>query len=287
MKHIAILAGTLFALQAAAQDLPMPSPHAEVEQTIGLTEVEVTYSRPSARDRKVFGDLVPFDQLWRTGANKCTTVETDGPIVFGGTEVPAGTYSLFTVPGAEAWELVLNTSTELWGTDDYNAEQDVARVKVPVAKNEWTETFTISFDEVKDDKARMDLRWADVRVSVWIEANSREKAMANIQKAVADPEADFRVFNGCARYYIDNGIDPKMALEWAQKSVSMERKFWNLHTLALAQAANGAYKDAMATAEESMAMAQKAEYEPYVKMNKEKMDEWRMAMGKEGKSKGK
>lgn len=265
----------------------MPSPKGEVEQVIGLTEVEVSYSRPSARDRKVFGDLVPYDQLWRTGANKCTTIEFDGPVVFGGKEVDGGTYSVFTVPYADKWVVVLNTNTDLWGTDGYSEEQDVARVEVPVVKNEWTETLTIGFDEVKDDKARMDIRWADVRASVWVEADSKEKAMANIKAAVDDPEADFRVFNSCARYYIDNGIEPKQALEWAQRSVEMDKRFWNLHTLALAQAANGLYEDAMGTAEESMAMAQKAEYEPYVKMNKEKMDEWRVAMGKEEKSKGK
>ncbi|MCB0779772.1 MAG: hypothetical protein KDC03_09615, partial [Flavobacteriales bacterium] len=139
---------------------------------------------------------------------------------------------------------------------------------------------------VKDDKARMDLRWTDVLVSVWIKADSREKAMANIKKAVSDPEADFRVFNSCARYYVDNDIEPEQALTWARKSVELDKRFWNLHTLALAEAANGKYGEAMRTAEESMTMAQKAEYEPYVKMNKEKMDEWRMAMGKE-KSKGK
>lgn len=264
----------------------MPSPYGEVEQVIGLTEVEVSYSRPSVRDRKVFGDLVPFDKVWRTGANHCTTVEFDGPVVFGDQKVAEGSYCLFTIPGAGSWQVVLNTDTSLWGVDGYDPEKNVATVKAEPKESEWTETLTFSFDAVKDDKARLDLRWADVRVSVWVEADSRAKAMANIKEAVSDPEADFRVFNSCARYYVDNNIEPAQAVEWAQKSVDLDKRFWNMHTLALAQAANGKYDEAMKTAEESMLMAQKAEYEPYVKMNKEKIDEWRMAMGKEG-SKGK
>ena len=275
-----MFAATLVALQAIAQDLPKPSPLGEVEQIVGLTEVEFKYSRPSAKERKVYGELVPFGELWRTGANQCTVMEIDGPVVIAGSTVPEGKYCLFTIPNVDAWTMVLNRNTDLWGTDDYQQEQDVLRWEVKPSKIPFRETLTISFDAVKEDKARVDIDWEETRASFEIFADASDKAMANIKEAVAKEDADFRVFNNSARYCIDKGIMAEQALEWATKSVSLEKKFWNVHTLALAHAANGQYKEAMKTAEESMKMAQEADYQPYVKMNKEKMDEWTLKTGR-------
>ncbi|MCB0794719.1 MAG: DUF2911 domain-containing protein [Flavobacteriales bacterium] len=280
MKYSMMFAATLVALQAIAQDLPKPSPLGEVEQIVGLTEVEFKYSRPSAKERKVYGELVPFGELWRTGANQCTVMEIDGPVVIAGSTVPEGKYCLFTIPNVDAWTMVLNRNTDLWGTDDYQQEQDVLRWEVKPSKIPFRETLTISFDAVKEDKARVDIDWEETRASFEIFADASDKAMANIKEAVAKEDADFRVFNNSARYCIDKGIMAEQALEWATKSVSLEKKFWNVHTLALAHAANGQYKEAMKTAEESMKMAQEADYQPYVKMNKEKMDEWTLKTGR-------
>lgn len=273
MRTLFALALTL-PLHGAAQDLPQPSPRGMVEQVVGLTQVKVDYSRPSAKGRKIFGDLVPYGQLWRTGANMCSTVELSGPIMVSGKQVPKGKYSLFTIPGEKEWTIILNSDTTLGGTDGYDQAKDAARFTASPATAEWTETFTIDLDEVKDDKARVDLRWERTRVSFVIHADASEQALANIKEAMGKSDIKAGTYGRCARYCVDKGIMLPEALTWAEKSVSMDKKYWTLHTLALCQAANGKYKEAVATANESMAMAQAENDGSYVGMNKARIEEW-------------
>ncbi len=261
-------------LLGIAQDLPQASPRGKVEQIVGLTQVKVDYSRPSAKGRKVFGELVPFGELWRVGANACTTIELSGPVVMSGKAVAKGKYSLFAIPGEKEWTIILNSDTTLWGNDGYDQAKDAVRFTAPATTAEWTETFTIDLDEVKDDKARMDLRWEKTRTSFILHADAGEQAMANIKEALAKPEIKAGTYGRCARYCVDHGVMLPEALTWAEKSVSMEKKYWTLHTLALCQAANGKYKEAVATANESLAMAQAEKDASYVGMNKTKIEEW-------------
>ena len=122
IKTILAACACSFAVLATAQvKTPQPSPSAEIKQIIGLTNVEITYSRPHRRDREVFGNLVPFDKMWRTGANKATSIRFGDDVVFGESKVKKGTYSLFTIPGENEWNVVLNSETELWGAGDYEA----------------------------------------------------------------------------------------------------------------------------------------------------------------------
>ncbi|MEO8588759.1 MAG: DUF2911 domain-containing protein [Flavobacteriales bacterium] len=277
MKSL-VLASVLLASNAlVAQDLPQPSPKGRVEQIVGLTKVTVDYSRPSVKGRKIFGDLLPYGKVWRTGANSCTTIRISSPVKVEGADLGAGVYSLFTIPTEDTWVVIFNTDTTLWGEEDRKDSLDVLRVKVPHVKTtELTETLTFDFESVKDDKARLDLRWENTLVSINLFADATEQALANIDAAMAKPDADFRVYNSCARFCVDRNIAPAKALAWAQKSVGMEKKFWNTYTLALSLAQNGKYTEAIAMAEESMKLAQEAKYDAYVSMNKERIDEWRM-----------
>lgn len=276
MRTNLIAALSALPLLSIAQELPQPSPKGSVEQIVGLTEIEVDYSRPSMKGRKIFGDLVPFGQVWRTGANQCTIVELEGPVKVEGQDLGAGKYSLFTIPDQDTWVIIFNKNTELWGEGDRKDEEDVLRVKVqPMKLADAVENFTIGFDAVKDDKALLTLRWENTGVNVQIEADATEQAMANIKEALNKPDADYRAYHGSARFLVDRNKNLDQALEWAEKSIGMEKKFWNMHTLALAQAANGNYKEAIISAEESMKMAQEAKNENYVKMNKEKIEAWK------------
>jgi hypothetical protein len=285
-RSLLSLATVTLTLGLQAQKLPQPSPPGKVEEMVGLTKVTVEYSRPSARDRKVFGDLVPYGEVWRTGANRCTTIEIDGDVKIEGQDLPAGKYSIFTIPHADHWVVILNRNTELWGEGDRKDEEDVLRVKVTPQEVPFTETFTIAFDAVRDDAAVMQLSWEKTRVGVRIASDATGQALANIREALAKPDADFRAYHSSARFCVDRGIEQANALAWAKKSVELDKRFWNLHTLALAQAMNGDHKSAIATAEESLKMAQEAKYEAYVKMNKEKIDEWaRMVPPAKGKRK--
>jgi hypothetical protein len=274
MRKTAMTLALFTTVAVSAQELPQPSPKGEVEQIVGLTTIEVEYSRPSAKGRKIFGDLVPFGEMWRTGANMSTTVEVEGDVMVEGQLLPKGKYSLFTTPNPEMWVITFNKNPELGGVDERKAEEDVLMVKVPVGKCDMTETFTIGFADVKDDKAVLELRWENTMVGISLHADATKQALMNITEAVNKPDADYRVFNSSARFLVDRNLEPQSALKYAMKSVEKERKFWNLHTLALAQAQNGQFKEAIATAEESIRLAQAAKYEAYVKMNKEKIDEW-------------
>lgn len=240
-----------------------------MEQLVGLTKVEVEYSRPSAKGRAIFGDLVPYDQLWRTGANQNTTIEFSEAVSFGGQDVPAGKYSIFTVPGTESWIVHLNKKTDLWGEDGFDAKENVASVKVQATKCEPTETLTIGLENLNNDNADLEIRWANTKVVVPILTDATEKGVANIKAAMAKGDMKAGGYGSSARFCLDRNVMTKEALGWAEKSVSMDKKFWHMHTLARAQAANGMNKEAIATAEESMKMAQEAKNEAYTKMNRE------------------
>ena len=265
LSSAALLVATAF----HAQDLPQPSPKGKVQQVVGLTNVEVEYSRPSIKGRVIFGDLVPFDKLWRTGANLNTTIEFSAPVKFGDVDVKAGKYSLFTVPGKEVWVVHLNSNTELWGEDEFKAEENVATIKVKAEAADLTETLTIDIANVVNDRAELELRWEKTKVLIPIQADATEQALANIREAMAKGDMKAGGYGGSARFCLDRNVMTKEALTWAQKSVEMDKKFWHVHTLARAQAANGMTKEAIATANESMTMAQEAKNEAYVKMNRD------------------
>jgi hypothetical protein len=274
MKALFLSLALLAAVPFRAQDLPQASPKGSVEQIVGLTEVEVEYSRPSVKGRVIFGDLVPYDKLWRTGANLNTTIEFSGPVNFGGADVDAGKYSLFTIPGKGTWVVKLNKNTELWGEDEFKDEQTVAAVKVEGVASEFTETLTFEFADLKGDNADLVLRWEKTKVTIPIVTDATEQGIANINEAMAKPDVKAGTYGSSARFCLDRNVMTKEALAWAEKSVSMDKKYWTLHTLARAQAANGMTKEAIATAEESMKMAQEAKNEAYVKMNRDRIQEW-------------
>ncbi|MEO8066188.1 MAG: DUF2911 domain-containing protein [Flavobacteriales bacterium] len=266
---------TIAALSSNAQDLPRPSPLGKVEQVVGLTNVQVVYSRPSAKGRVVFGDVVPYNALWRTGANTCTKISFDGPVVIEGKAVPAGKYALLSMPGESTWKLMLNSDTTLRGTDGYDAAKNIAEFTAnAVSGADQTETFTIGFEAVKDDHAKLELRWEKTKVSLDIHADAMEKAMANIKVALSAADVKAGAYHSSARFYVDRGMDPAQALAWAKQADSMEQKYWMKHTLALCYAADGKKADAIATAKQSMAMAETEKDAAYVKLNQAKIDEW-------------
>lgn len=274
MKHFLSAAAIAVTATLSAQDLPQPSPRGEVEQIVGLTKVEVEYNRPNARGRKVFGEVVPFDKVWRTGANKCTSIELDGPVMVEGQLLKPGKYSVFTIPGKESWQVIFNSNTELWGEGDRKPEEDVLTVKVKAMEvKEPVETFTIGFSNVTDDKANMDMSWEHTRISIELYADATEKAMDNIKKAMADDKVTFGTYHSSARFLLDRKMKPEQALEWAEKSVKMESRYWNVYTLALAYEANGKTKEAIMQAEVTKKLATEAKADGYVRMAEEKIKE--------------
>src|SRR6478735_11931258 len=161
--------GTVAFAQTAAPkiDFPQASPLAGVSQRVGLTDIQVTYHRPSAKGRVVFGSLVPYDHVWRTGANEATKVSFSTPVKLNGADVPAGTYELFTIPGKDEWTVILHKNMSQWGAYSYDAKNDVARIKAkPVALTTGLETLAISFADLRDESATLNIAWEKVRVPV-------------------------------------------------------------------------------------------------------------------------
>jgi len=268
------MATVAIGLSAIAQDLPKPSPLGEVKQVVGLTNVDVTYSRPSVKGRPIFGGLLPFDKLWRLGANANTTITFDTPVLINGEKLDKGTYSMFAIPGKDTWMIIFNTNSKQAGEGDYKKEEDALRVKAKPNTCEFTETLTFDFDAVKDDRANLQIRWEKTLVSLDIAANATPQALANIKEAMAGKDITASTYGNSARFMLDRGMQPKEALDWAQTAVKMDPKFYNLYTLALAQAANNMYKEAIDTSKRSLQAAQAAGNDAYAKMNNANIKEW-------------
>lgn len=277
MKNVLLASLVLIGTSVSAQKLPQPSPKGSVTQTVGVTEVSISYSRPSVKGRTIFGDLVPFGKIWRTGANSATTISFDSPVSIEGTKVPAGQYAVLTVPNADAWMLMLNTNLEVSGSNGYDAKQDVVSLKIPVKGGDFMETLTFTIDNVNKDAAEISLRWDKSVVTFHVEAPALEQSLANIDKTLAEKDASPSAYASSAAFCIERNVRLKEALEWAKKSVDTDPKFYTVRTLSLAYAANGLKKEAIETAKRSLEMSKEAGNDAYIKMNQEKIAEWEAA----------
>lgn len=270
-----ILAICAASFSVSAQDLPQPSPYAEVMQTIGLTDVSIEYSRPGVKGREIFGGLLPYGKIWRTGANAPTQFVTSTEMSIGGKTLPAGRYSIFTVPNEGEWRFIINADSKA-SEGEYNQEKDVVSLMIEVEEMEKeVESLTFWFANVKENGADLKFAWDNTSFSIPIEVSSEEMAMKNIEKAIASTDADFGTYNASARYYLEHEKDLDKALEWAEKSVNMSSKFYNVYTLSLIHHARGEYEQAIEAAEKSLELAEEIGYEAYVTMNKDNIAKWK------------
>jgi len=264
-----------FSLEAQIQT-PAPSPASKLMQTVGLTEVMVDYSRPSMRGRKVFGELVPYGKLWRTGANAYTKVSFDTDVTIAGKEVKSGTYSIFTKPGESTWEVFFYTDTQGGGTpSEWEESKVVAKATVPVYPIDMAvETFTITLDDVKSNGANLGIIWENIYVAIPFEVPADKTVMSSIDKVLAGPSAGD--YYAAAVYYSSEGKDINKAKEWMGKAMSMTEKpaFWQLRQQSLILAKAGDKKGAIETAKKSLMGAEAAGNADYVKMNKDSLKEW-------------
>lgn len=257
---------------------PQPSPKSTLNQVVGLTDVTVEYSRPSAKGRPVFGDLVPFGRLWRTGANQNSMVSFSEDVVIKGNTLKKGKYAIFTTPKADMWEVVFYADTDNWGTPDKWDENKVAlRTNVdPIALGNHVETFTITINNLTNDSATLDISWEKTMVSVKFEVPTQKAAMASITKVLAGPTAGD--YFSSAQYLYQSEGDLNKALEYVNKAVSMAKPedvpFWHLRLKSLIQAKMGNKSGAIETAKLSLAGAEKANNADYVKMNNDSIKEW-------------
>ena len=246
------------AVWAAEEKIEFPSisQHQIVKQRVGLTDIEVDYSRPNKNDRTIFGGLVPYGQVWRTGANATTKIKFGGPVKLEGKEVPAGEYVLFTIPTADEWTLIIYKDTKVQSAGDYKQENDAARViSKPTALPTKVETFTIGFAEVKGPSAILHLDWDLTRVPVKVETDDIAKVSKQLEAAGAklDPSMAF----SAASFYYENNKDMTQAAKWIDQALEKNPEAWFVHMKkAQIQARIGNKKEATAAAEKTIALLQ-------------------------------
>jgi hypothetical protein len=270
---------------------PRVSPASSIEQMVGLTEIEVEYSRPSKRGRDIFGNVVPYGKIWRTGADNCTTISfstdvffisntsIDGVKISKTKIIKSGKYSIFSIPNKESWDLLLYSDTDLWGVPrDWDENKIVFKSNYQInksANNSVKEMFAISFDNVTNNDVDMIFSWDDVSVKVNIVVPTRRIVSDNIKKVMGGSPSPSDYYSA-AVYYKQENINMDTALKWINKAIDLfeNPRFYQLRQQSLIMAANKKYSDAIAVAKESLRLSIEADNKDYVKMNKESISEW-------------
>lgn len=278
MKKLLITAALALSIQANAQvQTPQASPKGEVEQMVGLTKVEVTYFRPAKKGRFVFGDLVPYDKVWRTGANNNTTVSFETPVEINGLKLEAGTYALYTIPKAQNWEVVFYKSIDNWGLpNEWNDEHVALKTTIyPEMLPYEVEYFSIAVTPKSHFEGSIDLSWEKTLVRIPFKTPTHEITMKSIETSL-NGDAKSSDYYAAGTYLFSINNDLTRALEYMSQAIEMqsEAPFYMLRQKSLIQAALGDKKGAIETAKKSLSAAEKAGNEDYVKMNRNSILEW-------------
>lgn len=271
MKKIFLLTALAFIfLTNDAQQLttPQPSPTANIKQNFALSSIEISYSRPGVKGRKIFGDLVPYGKVWRTGANNATTINFGEEVTIGGKKVAAGKYGLLTIPGESEWTFIITKQLDVTSPAAYKEDQDVVRVKAQPASLPFSiETMMISIDNIKSNSCEVAVIWDNVYVNFAVTVDVDSKVMKQINEVMQN---DSRPYFNAAMYYIDNGKDLNKAVEWLDKAfVQTPDGFWIQYQKARALKMLGKKADAIAASNKSIELAKKAQNDDYVKLNED------------------
>lgn len=274
MKHLntitILIIGFICSLtfNSAAQELktPVASPTQTLKQNFALSDITIEYSRPSVKGRVIFGELVPYGKLWRTGANAATKITFGDDIKAEGKDLKAGTYALYTIPNKDSWEIIFYKDLTMAGrTAEFKTENEAARFTVkPTILTSKVETFTMNVANITPSAAEIELVWDKTRVAFSVKADINDKILANIDKALAN---DTRPYFQAANYYYENNKDLAKALEWVNKAVEQNAKaFWVVMLKARIELKSGDKKAAITSAEKVITLATEAKNDDYIKM---------------------
>ena len=258
---------------------PRTSPASELSQMVGLTEIEVQYSRPSKRGRVIFGGVVPFGKIWRTGADNCTKINFSTDVIIDGKTIISGMYSIFSIPNKESWDVILYSDTDLWGVPkNWDESKIVFQSKFDtskIEKNNIIESFTISFNSLSNNDVDMKISWDDTSVSLNIDVPTRKMVDKSI-KDVMNGSPTSSDYYAAAVYYRQENINLDIALKWINKAMEMfeNPRFYQLRQQSLIMAANNQFSDAIKVAKKSLELSVKADNKDYIKMNNDSISEW-------------
>lgn len=245
--------------------VPAPSPLQTVKQAFALSDITIEYSRPSAKGRVIYGDLVPFGSIWRTGANASTKITFGEDVKVQGNAIAAGTYAMYTIPNKDTWEILFYKDLKLGGdVANYKPENELLRFTVPASKlNDKVETFSIGFAAITPSTCSIELTWENTRVAIAVLADIDSKIMKNIETNVIN---DNRPYYQAANYYYETNRDLIMAATWADKAIAANPKaYWIVLLKAKIQTKQKDSKGAIATAEQVIALAKDDKNDDYVK----------------------
>ena len=270
-----LISGLVFATGLFAQapkiTTPAPSPACTLKQRVGLTDVEISYSRPSARDRVVFGGLVPYGEVWRTGANASTKISFSTAVKLNGVDVPAGTYALYTIPGKTEWTVIIDKDTSLWGSYKYDQKNDLVRfTATPEPTSRPVETFTIDIGHLRDDSAVLYLAWERTFVPIKLEVSVVAPVVAQIDAAMASTGK--KPYGQAAQFYLEHNLDLGKALAWTDAAIAEKPAFNLFYLKARILAKTGDKQGAIAAANRSIELVSTAEgamKEEYTRLNQE------------------
>ena len=253
--QLALLTLTLFTGAALAQpapalDLPRPSPKGSATQTVGTTEISVSYSSPAVKGRKIWGEVVPFDQVWRAGANECTKVTFSTPVSIEGKPVAAGAYCIFLLPAKTGWTFILSKNSEQGGTD-YKQSEDALRVPATASTIPLRERLAFAILDFDDEKGTLAMEWETQRVAVKFTTGTRDRALAQIRNLKGD---DWRPYNAAARYLYVAGIEPALAMQLVDRSIKLKEHWNNVWTRAQLLHAAGKNSEALAAAQRAQTL---------------------------------
>jgi hypothetical protein len=267
----ASVCAAVITVNAQTLKTPQPSTTQTIKQDFGIGNIELSYSRPGVKGRKIFGDLVPFGKVWRTGANNATTLTFSDSVRIGGVTIAPGKYGLLTIPNKDQWTIIISSQTDVTNPAAYKQEKDVARVTAkPTFLKEPLETFTMQFANVKSTSADLNIMWDNVAVSLPIATDIDNKIMAQINNLL---NRDNRPYYQAAMYYMETGKDLNQALTWFDKAIEQNpRAYWVYHQKANALAKLGKKEDAKTTAQKSMDLAKEEKNDDYVELNKKLLD---------------
>lgn len=225
-----VILGLLVASELYAQRLTMPeaSPQASVTQSVGLTEMTVTYHRPGVKNRKIWGDIVPYQEVWRAGANENTTISFSTPVRVAGRDLPAGKYGLHMIPSEQEWTVILSTNSWSWGSYFYNEKEDAVRIKVKPEANEPTERLLFTFDNLKENAADVVMRWEKLKVAFTVEIDLQNTVLASLRQEMTSSKGfNWEALRDAAAWCLRNNVNLDEALTWVDRSIQRNEQFSN------------------------------------------------------------
>ena len=266
--HLSVVLIFILSLTATGQEFrpPRPSPDATVSQNVGITTITIDYSSPGVKGRTIWGELVPYGKIWRTGANEVTSITFSNPVKVNGNELPAGTYGIHTIPGENEWEIIFSKDTKVDDPMTYDENKDALHIKVKPEPNPFTERMAFTITDMTDNSANVNLIWEKLKLPFKVEVNTQELTLQSARNS-----ADWGTLMSAANYCLQQNVNLDEGFKWIQASTLIDENYWNLRVLAQYFAKMDKKSDAITTMEKAIDLGSKMENPPFDYDNMKKM----------------